>query len=206
MRKSIGSPCPRPSAFVLAGFCIAVLAGCDGGPAINLAAHDINESGAAIPAPSLAPDTALQPLPLPEPTLTPAQQRDAALAAFLQSRQVEESPDYRHATTDLDGDGIDDLLMLLKGPAWCGRGGCSLLVFHGEPDDSYRLVTRTRVTRAPIAVSPQRHNGWHDLLVSGGTQTGNVALQFNGESYPTNPTLLATLADSAASRARTVIE
>lgn len=180
-----------------------LLAGCDGGPALNLATHDIDENHEEFA------ETASSQLPLPEPVLTPAQQRDAALSAFLASRQVEEVPDYRAATTDLDADGVDDLLMLLDDPNWCDDGGCSLLVFHAEDDAGYRLVTQTTVTHAPIAVSAQRHNGWHDLLVGvggGGNQAGIVALQFNGESYPTNPTLLALLADGVMPRAQTLIE
>lgn len=180
-----------------------LLAGCDGGPALDLATHDIDEGAAA----TLTPGA--RELPLPEPVLTPAQQRDAALSALLASRQIEEVPRYAAATTDLDADGVDDLLMLLDDPAWCDRGGCSLLVFHGDADAGYRLVTQTSATHAPIAVSPQRHNGWHDLLVGvggGGTQAGTVALQFNGESYPSNPALLALLAGGAMPRAQVLIE
>ena len=179
------------------------LTGCEGGPAFDLPAHEIDGDRTQ---PSMSNDIAL---PLPEPTATPAQQRDAALSAFLESRQVSETPDYRDAHADLDGDGADDLLMLLDGPSWCGSGGCTLLVFHNDGEDGYRLVTQTSVTHAPIAVSPRRHNGWHDLLVGvggGGTQGGTVALQFNGEGYPSNPTLLALLADGGMARAQVLIE
>ena len=148
-------------------------------------------------------------LPLPAPETSPARQRDAVLAAFLEAEQVAEVPGYRHASADLDGDGGDELLFLLDDPSWCGSGGCSLLVFRGEGEDGYRLVTRTRVARAPIRLSPQRHNGWHDLLVGvggGGIQAGTVALQFDGDGYPSDPTLLALLADGTMARAQVLIE
>ncbi|MGQ4660920.1 hypothetical protein [Lysobacter sp. F6437] len=180
-----------------------VLAGCEGGPAFDLPAHEIGGNGMQSSA------SAGIALPLPEPEVTPAQQRDAALSAFLESRQVSETPGYRDARADLDGDGVDDLLLLLDGPSWCGSGGCTLLVFHNGGEDGYRLVTQTSVTHAPIAVGPQRHNGWHDLLVGvggGGTQGGTVALQFNGEAYPSNPTLLALLANGGMARAQVLIE
>jgi len=183
---------------------LGLLAGCNNGPALNLATHDINQAGGPMPA-----GASMTRLPLPEPVLSPAQQRDAALATFLEAEQVEEVPSYRYAAADLDGDGGDELLLLLEDPNWCGSGGCSLLVFHGEGEDGYRLVTRTRVTRAPIRLSPQRHNGWHDLLVGvggGGTQAGTVALQFDGDGYPDNPTLLALLADGTMPRAQMLIE
>ncbi len=199
MRKLTGISCSRVSiaAALLSG---SLLVGCDGGPVLDLAIQDIDDGTSA-----LAPNQ----LPLPEPMPTPAQQRDVALSAFLESRQIREVPNYREAAVDLDEDGVDDLLMLLEGPNWCDRAGCSLLVFHGDADEGYRLVTQTTVTHAPIAVSGQRHNGWHDLLVGvggSGTQAGTVALQFNGESYPTNPTLLAMLADGVMPRAQTVID
>lgn len=179
------------------------LAGCGGGPALDLSTQGISGNDTR---PSTSAGIALA---LPEPSITPAQQRDAALSAFLESRQIGEIPLYRDARTDLDGDGVDELLLLLDDPGWCGSDGCTLLVFHNGGDDGYRLVTQTSVTHAPIAVGRQRHNGWNDLLVGvggTGTQGGTVALQFNGESYPGNPALLALLADGSMSQARMLIE
>ena len=201
MRKPVGAFRSRVSVLTVALCSATLLAACNGGPALDLATSDIG--GSVVSAPGT------RELPLPEPVLTPAQQRDAALSTFLASQQIAEVPQYRAANTDLDADGVDDLLMLLDDPNWCGDGGCSLLVFHGDADAGYRLVTQTMVTHAPIALGVQRHNGWHDLLVGvggDGTQAGTVALQFNGESYPSNPTLLAMLAEGAIPRARTLIE
>lgn len=201
MPKPVGASPFRAPALVAALCSSALLAGCNGGPALDLATNDVAGGVVSVPR--------TEQLALPDPVLTPAQQRDAALSAFLASRQIEEVPQYRAATTDLDADGVDDLLMLLDDPNWCGSGGCSLLVFHGDSGAGYRLVTHTTVTRPPIAVGGQRHNGWHDLLVGvggDGNQAGTVALQFNGASYPGNPTLLALLADGAAPRANVLIE
>ena len=204
MRKPIDAPRPRLAALAACLLSSGLLAACNSGPALDLRAQAIGES------PEMAStQMSGQPLPLPEPVLTPVQRSDAALAGFLGSREIEEVPGYLHATTDLDEDGINDLLMLLQDPNWCDSSGCSLLVFHGEADDSYRLVTQATVTRAPIASSTQRHKGWHDLLVGvggGGTQAGTVALQFDGDSYPSNPTLLALLADGTVPRAQVLIE
>lgn len=199
MPTSNGAFVSRVSALALCS--AALLAGCNGGPALDLATTDIG--GTVVSAPGA------RELPLPEPVLTPEQQRDAALSAFLASRQIAEIPDYRSAHADLDADGVDDLLMLLDDPNWCADGGCSLLVFQGDTDAGYRLVTQTTVAHAPIALGAQRHNGWHDLLVGvggDGTQAGTVALQFDGEGYPRNPTLLAMLADGTMPRAQTLIE
>ena len=118
-------------------------------------------------------------------------------------------PPYREARSDLDGDGTDDLLMLLDDPLWCDADGCPLLVFHGEADGSYTLVGRTDTTHAPIALGKHRNNGWHDLLVGvggGTTQAGTVALQFDGEGYPVDPTMVALLANESAPVVQTLFE
>ena len=175
---------------------------CDGGAPLQLSTQAVDDTGTTGATGSTA-------LPLPAPVIGPAEQRDAALTAFLEQRQVVERPSHRDAAVDLDGDGTDDLLVLLEDPNWCSDGGCTLLVFRNEGDAGYRLVTETRFTHAPIALGPQRHAGWHDLLVGvggDGTQAGTVALQFDGERYPANPTLLALLADGRVSRARPLIE
>lgn len=133
---------------------------------------------------------------------------DMALADFLAAENIAETPVHRDARVDLDGDGREDLLMLLEDRNWCGSGGCTLLVFHNG-DTGYRLLSRTRPARPPVAVSPRVHNGWHDLLVGvggGGTVAGTVALQFDGSGYPDNPALLALLAPEAMPAARVVID
>ena len=107
------------------------------------------------------------------------------------------------------GGGTDDLLMLLDDPLWCDADGCPLLVFHGEADGSYTLVGRTDTTHAPIALGKHRNNGWHDLLVGvggGTTQAGTVALQFDGEGYPVDPTMVALLANESAPVVQTLFE
>lgn len=197
MRKSDGAT------VLMAWMLPLALVGCGGGPALDLPARGIGGGDAQASASSGIE------LPLPELAMSPAKQRDTALAAFLEARQVGETPGYRDAQVDLDGDDLDDLLLLLDGPSWCASGGCTLLVFHNGGNEGYRLVTQTSVSHPPIAVSRQRHNGWHDLLVGvggAGTQGGTVALQFNGESYPGDPSLLALLADGSMPQAQTLIE
>lgn len=185
----------------------ALTSGCEGAPAWDTDGNALASGDGAA--------ATTTPLPLPEPVATRSLETPRiALANFLAAQNIAETPPHRDARTDLDGDGSDDLVMLLEGRNWCDSGGCTLLVFHrddGARDDGadYRLVTRTRLTNAPIRISSQTHNGWHDLLVGvggAGTRRGTVALQFNGSSYPSNPTLLATLADSALPQSRVLID
>jgi hypothetical protein len=200
MPKSIGLSHFRMSA--LAALCSAtLLSACSGGPALDLATRDVDRA-------TVQPPGTTE-LPLPEWKPTPAQQREAALSAFLASRQIEEVPQYRAADPDLDADGTPDLLMLLDDPNWCGSDGCSLLVFHGESDGSYSLVGRTDTTHPPIALGDNRSNGWRDLLVGVGGDTfqqGTVALQFDGEGYPGDPTLVAMLAQRSIPAEQTLFD
>ena len=59
--------------------------------------------------------------------------------------------------------------------------------------NTYRVVTRTTITRPPIRVLSTRSNGWHDIAVwvqGGGSQQGYEAeLSFDGKSYPANPSV-----------------
>lgn len=96
-------------------------------------------------------------------------------------------PEFDYALADLNSDGIDDAIVLLKGPAWCGSGGCTMLVFKGEQDD-FKFISKSTITSEPIRVSPEKRRGWKELIVyTGGI--GDVVMHFNGEKYPFNPSV-----------------
>ncbi|UNK48076.1 hypothetical protein MNR01_09770 [Lysobacter sp. S4-A87] len=142
----------------------------------------------------------------PLPVVSERQRAETALAAFLASRSIREMPAHRDASVDLDGDGIDDLLMLLDDQNWCDAGGCTLLVFRGGAD-GYRLVSDSVSTRAPIAVADRMNRGWHDLMVTVGSEgeSGVVALEFDGTRYPSDPTMGALLDPSRLISAKPLI-
>jgi hypothetical protein len=39
-------------------------------------------------------------------------------------------PVYRYALVDLNADGIDDAVVLLTDKAYCGSGGCTMVIAH----------------------------------------------------------------------------
>jgi hypothetical protein len=100
---------------------------------------------------------------------------------------------YLAAFTDLNGDGKPEAIVYLISPQWCGSGGCSMFVLE-QNGTHWKAITRTTVTQLPIHVLGRRSHGWHSLGVwvqGGGMPRGYEAeLQFNGRSYPTNPTVL----------------
>ena len=94
---------------------------------------------------------------------------------------------WRHALTDLNGDRIDDAVVLMTDPAWCGTGGCTLLVFRGSRR-GFTLQSKSSVSDVPIRVSPLVVAGWKSLLVYSRGR-GEVLMRFTGSRYPDNPSL-----------------
>lgn len=97
---------------------------------------------------------------------------------------------YVDATVDLNSDGKKEVLVYVVGRNWCGSGGCPLIILTPEAS-SYRVVTKTTVTRTPIRVLDGTSSGWRNLGVGvsgGGTPGYEAELSFDGNSYPRNPT------------------
>jgi hypothetical protein len=96
------------------------------------------------------------------------------------------------ATVDLRGDGAKETLVYLNGRDWCGTGGCPLLVLRRE-GPSFKIISKTTITRTPIRILPTRSHGWSDLGVTvagGGITKAYVArIPFDGSGYARNPTM-----------------
>lgn len=106
---------------------------------------------------------------------------------------------YSVALVDLDGDKRPEALIYAMSTTAgglqsdkCGSGGCNLYVLSLTPT-GYRQISDISVTLPPIRILPRITHGWHDLGVTvagGGIIKGYEArLRFDGQSYPTNPTV-----------------
>ena len=97
---------------------------------------------------------------------------------------------YARAFVDLNGDKKKEAIVYLVGQWWCGSGGCPTLILK-RTGSSFGIVTSISITRPPIKVLSTRSNGWRDISVwvqGGGIQPGYAAkLQFDGKTYPSNP-------------------
>ena len=114
-----------------------------------------------------------------------------ALTKTLASHGWGSPGSYVAALRSLNGGASPQAVVLLTGPAWCGSGGCTLLVLQHDTQ-AWVLVSKTTIVRPPIRVLPQRHNGWHSLsvFVAGGITPGYTAiLPFGKSGYPGNPTV-----------------
>jgi len=104
----------------------------------------------------------------------PAEEDDSArkdgLKAFLRgyllasdtSSEEASAVRYSAAFADLRDDGTRDALVYVTGGAWCGTGGCMLLVLVPE-GASYRVIARIPALRLPIRILKSKSNGWHDI-------------------------------------------
>ncbi|WDA41911.1 hypothetical protein [Erythrobacter sp. BLCC-B19] len=99
---------------------------------------------------------------------------------------------YKSASADLNGDGVDEIILRADAPEWCGSGGCTLFVLE-KAGSTFRLVSRTTVTQLPIRLLDTKTNGWRDLSVGahggGVMEARNAQLRFDGNAYPGNPTI-----------------
>lgn len=84
---------------------------------------------------------------------------------------------------------------LTGGRAWCGSGGCTLLIL--EPHGStFREIGAVGIMFPPVRLLSTSSNGRPDISVSVKGEpnekeipTHEVQLRFNGMSYPNNPTV-----------------
>lgn len=111
---------------------------------------------------------------------------------------------YSVGYADLNGDGLDDALVFLKGMHWCGSGGCTLMVFKNL-GDSYQFISDASITSTPISVAKTKNNGWNDLIVwSRGF--GLVLMTFDGNKYPLNPSVESPASESQIIGSRLILE
>jgi hypothetical protein len=94
---------------------------------------------------------------------------------------------YADAFIDLNGDGVQEVVVYLDGRNWCGSGGCVTLVLT-RVGNSYRSVCRVLATRPPIRALSRNNHGWRTLTAwvsGGGILNGyEAALPFDGRRYP----------------------
>lgn len=104
-----------------------------------------------------------------------------------------EEPEFKYLynKVDLNGDGKDEVFVLLLGTYFTGSGGSTAIILQ-EGADGYELVSRHTLINAPIIVSDNKTNGWNDLIVmvsGGGYPATFNKLVFDGKEYPLNPSM-----------------
>jgi hypothetical protein len=130
-----------------------------------------------------------QPLAL---SSTPEDSLKRFLQDYVRANGVEEDmTQYVDAFVDLNQDGKKEVIVHIMGRWWCGSGGCETLVLQTEAS-SYKLITKMTITRPPISVLSSLSHGWRTLTVwvgGGGIAPYEAELQFDGKTYPMNPSV-----------------
>ncbi len=127
----------------------------------------------------------------------------AAVQAYLNAKGGGEIPRLRWALVDLNGDKLDDAVVLLEGSEWCGSGGCTFEIFRGVAK-GFTRVSGATITSEPIRVLPDTQHGWHTLIVR--TREGDMLMRFDGTRYPGNPSMQPPASPAQVKAARTVID
>ncbi|MGF1694383.1 hypothetical protein L4D20_12075 [Vibrio kyushuensis] len=126
------------------------------------------------------------------------------IAPHVSSATEESEPDYDVAYVDLNGDQLDDAVVLMKGINWCGSGGCTMFIFKNRGDD-FQLISKSTVTRKPISVANTETLGWKDLTVWSRGK-GLVLMSFDGQKYPRNPSLAPLVDDQESFQQQLLLE
>lgn len=124
-------------------------------------------------------------------------ERQRMLDAAVEAYAAPIDPAFATATTttewvDVNGDSRPDALVYLEGTAWCGSGGCTLLVMEAiAPEDVaelgwFRPAAEISLVHAPVLVTEATNEGWSDLVVETGAGE-RYRLSFDGETYPLSP-------------------
>lgn len=61
--------------------------------------------------------------------ISPQERNLSAVVAYYANDTYLE---FKHALLDLNNDALDDAVVVLLGRNWCGLGGCTMLVLHGQ--------------------------------------------------------------------------
>lgn len=111
-----------------------------------------------------------------------------AVTSFTQNN----STHFVHALADLNGDSIQDAVVLLRGQEWCGSGGCTMLVFEGS-SEGFQLISKSTVTDEPVRIIKETHHGWKTLTVY--SNRAHRRMAFDGHGYPPNPSVEPSIND-----------
>lgn len=118
---------------------------------------------------------------------------DLAVKRYLAQANGPVSSRYEFTRVDLDGDKRRDALVMMVGPHhyWCAMDGCSLVVLKAS-DADFSVVSEIYPVRGPMYVSEKvTDEGWKNLIIRVSGQSyakaKDVAMKFDGETYPRNP-------------------
>lgn len=115
--------------------------------------------------------------------------------AILEAYNLQRGTDivyYHYTKVDLNDDYVPEYFVYAYGPMLSGSGGGSALILS----NNFKEISRFSLVRTPITISRNKTRGWKDIIMQvsgGGANPSTVAMRFNGESYPSNPSTQPSL-------------
>lgn len=91
---------------------------------------------------------------------------------------------FKYDSFDLNSDGKEEYIIFLQNNYFCGTGGCTYFLLSNNGS----LITKFTVSTNPFKVLKNKTNDWFDIVIQ--INGNNKVLKFNGESYPSNPSLV----------------
>ncbi len=106
---------------------------------------------------------------------------------------------YYYNFVDLNGDGVPEIFVYLKGERFCNDQGCSAIILKQTPQ-GYRVLSKFKNVFQPIVVSKEITNGYHDLIFfvpMGGADPFYAIMKFKDNSYPPDPEKAPRVSENA---------
>lgn len=141
---------------------------------------------ATTPAPAIRPSTPVQEAARPAgPAAAPRAGAEGvvraatveAAVALYHERDGAKGAERSHVVEriDLNADGREDALVLLRSRRYCSGLGCMLLVFERDAS-GYRMTSALRLGRTPLIAATTRTGGWLDLVAPMTTERAGMRL------------------------------
>ncbi len=114
---------------------------------------------------------------------------------------------HQTAYTDLNNDGLIDVLLMLNAPEWCIGDSCTLMIFEGTETGAKMLAELTLIS-SPISVGDANETGWRDIFVTLPGSAGKSTMarvDHNGQGYPESPSQWRFLANNGTLPGRPVL-
>jgi len=105
--------------------------------------------------------------------------------------QTVDSVRYYYNNIDLNDDRKEEIFVYLVGSYVCGTGGCSSAIFE-KSNRRYVLLSRFSLVNNPVLISNNKTNGYKNIIMyvaGGGIKIFYAILQYNGTTYPSNPSV-----------------
>ena len=108
--------------------------------------------------------------PSADTTHVPESLRQAVVRYIAPFTTDMDATEWQVRWADLNDDAVQDALVTVVGPDWCGSGGCTLLVFEAvsgnDADElgAYRIAAEISQIHDGVTVAETTTEGWHDLV------------------------------------------